>query len=338
MGKNSMELENIQSQDVVLYTTTDGQVKLDVHIDSNTVWLSQAQIAKLYGKAVSTINEHLKDIFAEKELQKSLCVQKFGNSEFQQKAPFFYNLDAIIAVGYRVRSKQGTMFRQWATERLKNYIIKGYDLDVERLKGNGGGQYWYDLLNTIKDIRSSEKVLYRQVLDLYATSVDYDAKDEETLLLFKMVQNKLHFATHGHTAAELIYDRADAEKDFMGLRTFRGTHPTQADVVVAKNYLDEAELRKLNNMVSGYFDFAENRAIDHIPTTMHEYRVMLDNILKAGGYELLDNNGTISATQAREKAIAEYRKYQVRALTPVEQAYLEVLEKETKEIKSTNNP
>ena len=318
---------------IVIYATEDGKVNLEVQIDANTVWLTQQQIAQLYGKAVSTINEHLKNIFSEEELQESACVKKFGNSEFQQKAPFYYNLDAILAVGFRVRSKQGTLFRQWAIERLKNYIVKGFDIDTERLKGNGGGQYWYELLNTIKDIRSSEKVLYRQVLDLYATSVDYNASDEETILFFKMVQNKLHYATHGQTAAELIFNRADAEKEFMGLRTFRGTHPSQADVVIAKNYLDETELRKLNNMVSGYFDFAENRALDHIPTTMHDYRVMLDNILSAGGNKVLTDAGSISAQQAQEKAIAEYRKYQVRTLTPVERAYIASLEAEAKKAK-----
>lgn len=322
-----------QDSNMIIYTTDDGKVNLDVQIDNDSVWLTQQQIAKLYGKAVSTINEHLKNIFEEEELHEDCCIKKFGISEFQQKAPFFYNLDAIIAVGFRVRSKQGTLFRQWAIERLNNYIVKGFDIDSERLKGNGGGQYWYELLNTIKDIRSSEKVLYRQVLDLYATSIDYNASDKETLLFFKMVQNKLHFAVHGQTAAEVIFNRADAEKDFMGLTTFRGTHPTKSDVVVAKNYLSDTELRKLNNMVSGYFDFAENRAIDQIPTTMHDYRVMLDNILSAGGNEVLKDAGTVTAEQARDKAIEEYRKFQVRTLTPVERAYIATLEGEAKKIR-----
>ncbi len=329
----TMDNQPQNSDAIVLYTTEDGRVQLDVKIDEKSVWLTQQQMATLYGKAPSTINEHLKNIFEEEELVETDCVKRFGISEFQQKAPFFYNLDAIIAVGFRVRSKQGTAFRKWATERLKNYIVKGYDLDVERLKGNGGGQYWYDLLNTIKDIRSSEKVLYRQVLDLYATSTDYNENDEETKLFFSMVQNKLHYATHGQTAAELIYHRADSEKEFMGLTTFRGTHPTMTDVVVAKNYLDETELRKLNNMVSGFFDFAENRALDHIPTTMRDYRQMLDGILASGGYQLLDNAGSVSAQQAKEKAIAEYRKYQVRALTPVERAYIAQLEATIKDSK-----
>lgn len=319
---------------VVLYTTEDGNVQMDVKIDGETVWLTQGQMAQLYGKSPSTINEHIKNIFAEEELSGDTCVKKFGNSEFQQKAPFYYNLSVILAVGYRVRSKQGTLFRRWATERLEEYLVKGFTIDSERLKGNGGGQYWYELLNTIKDIRSSEKVLYRQVLDLYATSVDYDAKDEETILFFKIVQNKLHYAVHGHTAAELIFSRADAEKEFMGLTTFAGPQPTKDEVVIAKNYLDENELRKLNNMVSGFFDFAENRALDHIPTTMHDYRNMLDRILSAGGYQLLSGPGIVSSTEARNKALEEYRKYRLRTLSPVEQAYIAQLESEAKKIKN----
>lgn len=331
-GDNIQPEENPCSN-IVIYTTDNGKVNLEVKIENETVWLTQQQMAQLFGKAVSTINEHLKNIFAEGELQESICVHKFGNSEFMQKSPFYYNLDVIIAIGFRVRSKQGTLFRQWAIDRLKNYIVKGFDIDTERLKGNGGGQYWYELLNTIKDIRSSEKVLYRQVLDLYATSVDYDATDEETMLFFKMVQNKLHYATHGQTAAEVIFNRADAEKEFMGLTTFRGTHPTQSDVVIAKNYLTERELRKLNNMVSGFFDFAENRALDHIPTTMRDYRIMLDNILSAGGNEVLKDAGTISSRQAKDKAIEEYRKFQLRSLSPVERAYIATLEAEAKNAK-----
>lgn len=326
---------------IVIYTTSDGRATLDVQIDADSVWLTQQQISLLYGKAKSTISEHLTHIFDEGELDPKVVVRENRittqhgaiEGKTQENLTRFYNLDAIIAVGFRVRSKQGTIFRQWATQRLKEYIIKGFTIDSERLKGNGGGQYWYELLNTIKDIRSSEKVLYRQVLDLYATSVDYNASDEETILFFKMVQNKLHYATHGQTAAEVIFNRADAEKEFMGLTTFRGTHPTKADVVVAKNYLNETELRKLNNMVSGYFDFAENRALDHIPTTMHDYRVMLDNILSAGGNAVLEDAGSVSAQQARAKALEEYRKYQVRTLSPVEQAYIAQLEQEAKKAK-----
>lgn len=339
-NENEIVKENPQGE-VVLYQTEDGITKLDVRLEDGSVWLTQEQLCLLYGKAKSTISEHLTNIFEDGELDKEVVVRKNRTTtqhgaiegKMQSHETTYYNLDVILAVGYRVRSTQGTAFRHWASDRLKNYIVKGFDIDVERLKGNGGGQYWYELLNTIKDIRSSEKVLYRQVLDLYATSVDYDAKSEETILFFKMVQNKLHFATHGQTAAELIYHRADAEQPFMGLTSFVGSHPTQKDVLIAKNYLNEEELKKLNNMVSGYFDFAENRALSHIPTTMRDYRQLLDNILSANGEQLLDNAGGISAEQAKAKAIAEYRKYQVRAITPVEQAYydsLRAIEKETK--------
>ena len=316
--------------DVVIYTSEDGGIRLDVQMDGDTVWLTADQMAQLFGKARPTIVGHIKNIYAEGEVTELKTMRKVGNPDFSTKPTNYYNLDVIISVGYRVHSIQGVRFRQWATQRLRDYIIKGFAIDAERLKGNGGGQYWYELLNTIKDIRSSEKVLYRQVLDLYATSVDYNASDEETLLFFKMVQNKLHYAVHGQTAAEVIFNRADAEKEFMGLTTFRGTHPTQADVVVAKNYLNETELRKLNNMVSGYFDFAENRALDHIPTTMHDYRVMLDQILSAGGNKVLTDAGSVSAAEARKKAIEEYRKYQVRTLSPVERDYINALEAEAK--------
>ena len=318
--------------EMVIYQTEDGKASVDVMLENETVWLTQKQMALLFDKDQSVIARHIANVFEEGELDKS-NMQILHNTMFKYRPTAVYNLDVIIAVGYRVRSQRGTQFRKWATERLKEYIVKGFTIDAERLKGNAGGQYWYDLLATIKDIRSSEKVLYRQVLDLYATSVDYDAKAEDTILFFKMVQNKLHYATHGQTASELIYHRADAEQPFMGLTTFKGTHPTQADVVIAKNYLSVEELRKLNNMVSGYFDFAENRALEHIPTTMREYRELLDRILSANGSPVLDSAGSISAEEARAKAIAEYRKYQVRALTPVEQAYyasLKAIEATTK--------
>lgn len=332
---------NIENSSVVLYTNDDGSVQMDVRIDGDTVWLTQQQIALLYGKAKSTISEHISHIFEEGELDPQVVVREFRTTtqhgaiqgKTQTNTTNIYNLSLILAVGYRVRSRQGTLFRQWATQRLEEYIVKGFTIDSERLKGNGGGQYWYELLNTIKDIRSSEKVLYRQVLDLYATSVDYNASAEETRQFFKIVQNKLHYATHGQTAAEVIFNRADAEKQFMGLTTFRGTYPAKSDVIIAKNYLDENELRKLNNMVSGFFDFAENRALDHIPTTMNDYRMMLDRILSAGGYPLLDGAGQVSATEAHNKALEEYKKFQLRTLSPVEQAYIAQLEQEAKSIK-----
>lgn len=327
--------------DIILYTNEDGSVRLDVQIDGDTVWLTKGQMALLFGRDRTVIGRHIANVFEQGEVNPEVGCAKFAHTtqhgaiegKEQTSLVDHYNLDVIISVGYRVHSIQGVRFRHWATQRLKEYLIKGFTIDADRLKGNGGGQYWYELLNTIKDIRSSEKVLYRQVLDLYATSVDYSAKDEETLLFFKMVQNKLHYATHGQTAAEVIFNRADAEKEFMGLTTFRGTHPTQADVVVAKNYLNETELRVLNNLVSGYFDFAENRALNHIPTTMHDYRVMLDNILSAGGNKVLADAGSVSVADARAKAIEEYRKFQVRTLSPVERDYIAALEAEAKKAK-----
>ena len=332
-GKKIWLMEDNNKGEIIIYQSEDGNVKLDVHLENETVWLTIEQMSVLFGKARSTINEHILNAFNEGELQECDSVRKIGNSDFSTKPTNYYNLDVIISVGYRVHSVAGTRFRQWATKRLHEYIVKGWTMDVERLKGNGGGQYWYDLLNTIKDIRSSEKVLYRQVLDLFATSIDYDASNEETQLFFKIVQNKLHFATHGQTAAELIFSRADADKEFMGLTSFRGTHPTMADISIAKNYLNETELRYLNNLVSGYFDFAENQALMRKPMTMHDYRVLLDNLLSANGSKVLEGPGGISSQQAREKALAEYRKYQVRELTPVERAYLASLQQTAKQIK-----
>ena len=248
----------------------------------------------------------------------------------------YYNLDMIIAIGYRVRSQVGVHFRQWATARLKEYMQKGFTLDDERLKGNGGGNYWKELLDRIRDIRSSEKMLYRQVLDLYATSVDYDPHSEDSVRFFQIVQNKLHFAAHGHTAAEVIYQRADAEQPFMGLRTFSGDLPVLRDVGVAKNYLDEQELRVLNNLVSGYFDLAEIAAIEHRPMYMRDYIAQLDAVLTSGGRQLLQNAGTVSHQLALEKAQAEYRKFQAQTLSPVEEAYLETVKGLEKTAKKKN--
>lgn len=242
----------------------------------------------------------------------------------------------IIAIGYRVRSQVGVHFRQWATARLKEYMQKGFTLDDERLKGNGGGNYWKELLDRIRDIRSSEKMLYRQVLDLYATSVDYDPHSEDSVRFFQIVQNKLHFAAHGHTAAEVIYQRADAEQPFMGLRTFSGDLPVLRDVGVAKNYLDEQELRVLNNLVSGYFDLAEIAAIEHRPMYMRDYIEQLDAVLTSGGRQLLQDAGTVSHQQALEKAQAEYRKFQAQTLSPVEEAYLETVKGLEKTAKKKN--
>jgi hypothetical protein len=255
-----------------------------------------------------------------------------GNRQVTRELPF-YNLDMIISLGYRVKSSTATHFRKWATQRLKEYIIKGFTIDDERLKGNGGGNYWKELLDRIRDIRSSEKVLYRQVLDLYATSVDYNPKSDESIQFFKIVQNKLHYAAHGHTAAEVIYERADANKPFMGLTSFSGELPALKDIGVAKNYLKEDELKILNNLVSGYFDLAEINAIEHKPMYMIDYVEQLDSILTSGNRKLLEDSGNVSHDEAIKKAKAEYRKYQENTLSPVEEEYLKSVKGLEKEVK-----
>ncbi len=324
--------------DIIIYQTEDGLTKINVKIENETVWLSQQQMAELFSTSRTNIIEHINNIYVEGELDKNSTCQNFrqvrkeGNRNVTREIPF-YNLDMIISLGYRVKSKVATNFRKWATERLKEYMIKGFTMDDERLKGNGGGNYWKELLARIKDIRSSEKVLYRQVLDLYATAVDYDPKDEKSIRFFKIVQNKLHYATHGHTASEVIYERADADKPFMGLTTFKGDIPVLSDVVIAKNYLSEDELKVLNNLVSGYFDFAEIQAIRHNPMHMEDYIKHLDMILSSTGEKLLTGSGKISHDKAIEKARAEYKKYQVKTISPVEQEYLNTLKEISKEIK-----
>lgn len=318
------------NNNIIIYQTDDGLTKIDVKLENDTVWLSQQQMAELYGTSRTNIIEHINNIYNEEELDKnSTCqnfrhVQKEGNRMVNREIPF-YNLDMIISLGYRVKSKVATNFRKWATERLKEYMIKGFTMDDERLKGNGEGNYWKELLARIKDIRSSEKVLYRQVLDLYATAVDYNPKDEKSIEFFKIVQNKLHYAAHGHTAPEVIYERADSDKPFMGLTTFSGDLPIMSDVVIAKNYLTEEELKVLNNLVSGYFDFAEIQAIRHNPMHMEDYIRQLDTILSSTGEKLLVGAGTVSHNKAIEKAKEEYKKYQVKTLSPVEKEYLETL-------------
>ena len=325
------------SNNIIIYQSDDGKTKIDVKLENETVWLSQQQMALLFKTSRTNIVEHINNIYLEGELDKiSTCqnfrqVRKEGNREVSREIPF-YNLDMIISLGYRIKSKIATNFRKWATERLKEYMIKGFTLDDERLKGNAGGNYWKELLARIKDIRSSEKVLYRQVLDLYATAVDYNPKDEKSIEFFKIVQNKLHFATHGHTASEIIYERADSEKPFMGLTTFSGDIPVMNDVVIAKNYLTEEELKILNNLVSGYFDFAEIQAIRHKQMYMEDYIRELDSILSTTGGKTLIGAGTISHDEAIKKAKSEYRKYQVKEISPVEKAYLETLKGISKKI------
>jgi len=321
--------------EIIIYQTEDGATKLNVKVENETVWLTIDMMADLFQRDKSTISRHIKNIFEEGELDYNSVVAKNATTAADGKTyqVEFYNLDVIISVGYRVKSKRGTQFRIWATQRLKEYIIKGFVIDDERLKGNAGGSYWKELLDRIRDIRSSEKVLYRQVLDLYATSVDYDPKSDTSIEFFKIVQNKLHYATHGHTAAEVIYERADADKPFMGLTTFSGEMPLKKDIGIAKNYLTETELKVLNNLVSGYFDLAELNAIEHRPMYMEDYVKQLDTILSSSNRQVLQGAGKISHQQAMQKAEAEYKKYQLNTLSPVEKAYLESIKSTEKEVK-----
>ncbi|MBR5433680.1 MAG: virulence RhuM family protein [Bacteroidales bacterium] len=330
-----MDEKTGNTSNIIIYQTEDGLTKINVTLDNDTVWLNQQQLVLLYQSSKSNISEHIKHIFAEGELEENSVVRKFRTTADDGKKyeVTYYNLDMIISLGYRIKSAIATRFRIWATQRLKEYMIKGFTMDDERLKGNGGGNYWKELLERIRDIRSSEKVLYRQVLDLYATSVDYNPKSEESVLFFKIVQNKLHYAAHGHTAAEVIYERANAEKPFMGLTSFSGELPALKDIGIAKNYLKENELKILNNLVSGYFDIAEINAMEHKPMYMSDYIRQLDSVLTSGNRPLLDGPGNISHAQALEKAAAEYRKYQNNTLSPVEKAYLETLNATAKLVK-----
>ncbi|MDC7289107.1 virulence RhuM family protein [Blautia schinkii] len=330
---------NIAGNEIVIYQTEDGHTKIDVKFEDETVWLTQAQLCELYQTSKSNISEHIKHIFEEGELEENAVVRKFRTTAADGKNYIMthYNLDMIISLGYRVKSKIATNFRRWATERLKEYMIKGFTMDDERLKNLGGGNYWKELLDRIRDIRSSEKVMYRQVLDLYATSVDYDPKSGESIAFFKMVQNKLHNAAHGHTAAEIIYERADARQPFMGLKSFSGDFPTLKDISIAKNYLNDEELKILNNIVSGYFDFAEIQAIRHKPMYMADYVEHLDNVLKNTGENVLQGAGTISHVQAINKATEEYRKYQVQNFSPVEEEYLESIKNIHSTVKKKSN-
>ena len=322
--------------DIVIYQTEDGGTKIDVRFEGETVWLTQQQMAELFGSSRTNIVEHIRHIYEEGELDEASTCRKFrqvrdeGGRQVSREIPH-YNLDMIISLGYRVKSRIATHFRRWATERLKEYMLKGFTMDDERLKELGGGNYWKELLARIRDIRSSEKVMYRQVLDLYATSVDYDPNSAESIAFFKMVQNKLHYAAHGHTAAEVIYERADADKPFMGLTSFSGDFPTAKDIGIAKNYMTEEELRVLNGIVSGYFDFAEVQAMRHRPMHMSDYVEHLDRVLSSTGEQLLVGAGKVSHKQAIEKANREYQRFVVQNLSPVEEAYLQTI----KEVEKT---
>ena len=337
---NSKCMENTEINDdkgeIAIYQSKDGQTKIDVRFEDETVWLTQAQLVELYQSSKSNISEHIKHIFEEGELDENSVVRNFRTTAADGKDynTKFYNLDMIISLGYRVKSMVATQFRRWATDLLKEYLKKGYVLDDKRLKNLGGGDYWKELLERIRDIRSSEKVMYRQVLDLYATSADYNPKSSESIAFFKMVQNKFHYAVHGNTAAEVIYNRADSEKEFMGLTTFEGDFPTKKDIKVAKNYLSESELKVLNNLVSAYFDLAEINAMEHKTMYMADYVEQLDKILSGTGKDVLEGAGSVSHKQALEKAEKEYQKYIQKNLSPVEKAYLETIKNLEKEAKA----
>lgn len=333
-----MESENFS--EFVLFKTDDKKIQLNVLLENETVWLTQEQMAELFERGRSTITEHIQNIFKEKELEEELVCRNFRHTtqhgamegKTQSVSVKYYNLDVIISVGYRVKSLRGTQFRQWATQRLRQYIIKGFTMDDIRLKELGGGNYWNELLDRIRDIRSSEKVIYRQVLDLYATSIDYDPKSEYSTLFFKIVQNKLHYAVNEQTAAETIYLRADSEKEFMGLTNFSGAMPVKKDISIAKNYLEKDELYRLNRMVSAFFDLAEMKAMDHISMKMKDWIVELDKFTTMYGKGTLKDAGKVTHEEAMEKAENEYRKFQVKNLSPVEKDYLNAIKEVGKKL------
>ncbi|EET58369.1 hypothetical protein BRYFOR_09658 [Marvinbryantia formatexigens DSM 14469] len=332
MGRNKVNSQNNinQKSHMIIYTTEDGLTKIETTFDEDTVWLSIDQMAELLQRDKSTISRHIKNIYSEGELVREGTVAFFTTVQIEgdrqvTREICYYNLDVIISVGYRVKSKRGTQFRIWATNILKEYMKKGFAMDDERLKNLGGGGYFRELLERIRDIRASEKVFYRQVLEIYATSIDYDPKAEISIQFFKKVQNKIHYAIHGQTAAEVIYTRADAEKDFMGLTTFAGKQPTLKEAVVAKNYLDEKELRAMGQLVSGYLDFAERQAEREQAMTMKDWADHLDRILTVSGEQLLHGKGSISHKQAVDKATDEYKKYKAKTLSEVETDYLNAI-------------
>ena len=328
------------SNDMIIYKTEDGKSKISLKLEKGTVWLSQLEIAELFETTKQNVSKHIKAIFEDGELLEKatvnyqLTVQNEGIREVRRQIAY-YNLDMILAIGYRVRSPRGIQFRNYATTILKEYLIKGFAMDDERLKNLGGGSYFKELLDRIRDIRSSEKVFYRQVLDLFATSVDYNSKSNEAKCFFATVQNKMHFAIHNHTASELIYNRVDSDKEFMGLSTFKGELPTLSEAKIAKNYLTEKELKGLNQLVSGYLDFAERQAEKEVTMTMKDWIEHVDKILIATGENLLDGNGEISHKQMTNKVEKEYKKYQANTLSKVERDYLEEIKNIEAKVKSS---
>ena len=330
-------MEENKKGEILLYQTTDGQSKIDVTLANDTVWLTLEQLAELFQRNKSTISRHIKNIFETGELQADSVVAYFATTAADKKTyqVTYYNLDMIISVGYKVNSLRGIQFRIWAMQVLKDYIVKGFALNDDLLKRAGGGNYFDELLARIRDIRSSEKIFYRKILEIYALSIDYDPRAEATRQFFATVQNKIHFSTHGHTAAELIYNRADSEKDFMGLTTWSGALPRRSDTEYAKNYLSVEEVDILNRIVSLYLDFAELQAQSHAPMYMKDWIQKLDDFLKLSGKELLNHAGKISAEMAKNKANKEFDKFQERVgnqLSPVEIHFIENFEKEQKKI------
>lgn len=322
--------------EILLYQTDDGKTKIEVKLENESVWLTQTQMSELFSKSVSTINEHIKNIFEERELIESDVMRKFGISEFSTKPTNYYNLEAIISVGYRVSSHRGTQFRQWATQRLKEYIVKGFTMNDDLLKRAGGGNYFDELLQRIRDIRSSEKIFWRKVLDIYATSIDYDPKTEMSELFFKTIQNKMHWAAHGSTAAEIVYRRADSTKPFVGMTSFRGNHPTKEDITVAKNYLSNDELDVLNRIVTAYLEIAEIKALNQTPMYMKDWIEQLDMFLKLTGKEILNHAGSISSKIAKDRALLEFNNYRERTqneLSEVERNFIAQIERTSKKIK-----
>ena len=317
---------------IIIYNTQDGKAKINLRVINGSVWLNQLEIAELFDATKQNISKHIKNIFNDNELDENatvnyqLTVQKEGTRQVNRKTAF-YNLDMILAIGYRVRSPRGTQFRNYATTILKEYLVKGFVIDDERLKNLGGGDYFKELLEKIRDIRSSEKVFYRQVLDIFATSVDYDSKNTEAIIFFRTVQNKMHYAIHNQTASELIFNRVDSNKTFMGLTNFKGDLPTLKEAEIAKNYLSQKELTNLNTLVSGILDFAERQANKEIPMTMKDWLAYIDKILLATGENLLNNSGKISHNQMIKKVEAQYKKFKNSTLSQVEKDYLNEIKK-----------
>ena len=326
----------MKNNQLIIYQTEDGKVKIETHFENETVWLNIDQIAELFQKSRSTINEHILNIYKEQELEQELSMRKIGNSDFSTKPTNFYNLDVAISVGYRVKSHRGVHFRKWATALIKEYLIKGFAMNDELLKEAGGGNYFDELLARIRDIRSSEKVFWRKVLDVYATSIDYDPKTEQSVMVFKTIQNKMHWATHGETAAETVYKRVDSSKEHVGLTNFKGEIPTKKEVEIAKNYLAEDELNILNRMVTAFLEIAEIQALDRTPMYMADWIKQLDTFLKMTNKEILQHSGTISHQKAIKKAHTEYEIYKEKIknrITQVEKDFIKQLDIETKKLK-----